>query len=113
MTESPSKKLRQRRASLGALQGDPEAPAAGTLHARRQRLLAELERAQVVPAGGGVAVGHPHEGAGLHLALSERTVPEIMHELRQVDDQIEEVQRSIDEIDDELTGRRGKVRRSG
>jgi hypothetical protein len=88
-------------------------PAAGTLHARRQRLLSELERAQTVPTGSSMALGDSHGGHALHIAVSERTLPEIMQELRQVDEQIEEVQRSIDEIDEELTGRKVKVRRSG
>ena len=45
MMESPAKKLRQQLAILAAQQGDPKAPASGTLLARRQRLHEELAHA--------------------------------------------------------------------
>jgi hypothetical protein len=105
MTESPSTRLRQRRATLGALQGDPDAPAAGTLYARRRRLEAELQWAQAMPseAHALAMAGGPLGLVGQRTASVGRSVTEVMHELRQIDEQIESVQRSIDEIDEKLT----------
>lgn len=91
--ESPAKKLRQQRAALGARQGDPEAPAGGTLFARRTRLRAELEQAQseqLSVAGGGQAT--------MAYALT-RPLTLIERDLNSVEREIASVQRQIEELD--------------
>ncbi len=49
--DSLVKKLRQEQAFLGARQGDPTAPASGTLLARRTRLCAHLEEVEAQLSG--------------------------------------------------------------
>ena len=101
MMESPAKKLRQQLAILAARQGDPEAPASGTLLARRHRLNEELTRAEsgdqtsktssasAVAMRGGDALGF----------ASRRSSSAIRRDIRVVDLEIDELQRRMKEID--------------
>lgn len=93
------RELHQQLAILGARQGDPDSPASGTLYARRRRLQAELEQANLEQVGdsggkdlssGGVAV----EARARH----SRPIDAIDRELRRVEQEIGVVQREIDSI---------------
>lgn len=102
-TENSAKLLRQRRAALGAQQGDPDTPASSTLFGRRNRLQADLDSAlqqddalrlhQAVPAAS------PSE---LSISVHGRSPDEIRHELKEVEAEIDEVQGQIDDIDRQL-----------
>lgn len=103
--ESPAKKLRQQRAALGARQGDPEAPAGGTLLARRTRLRAELDQAQSeqlsLDGGGRATVVN---ALGRPVALIERDLNGVEREIATVQRQIEELDRRIKRIEPKNRG---------
>jgi len=102
--ESPAKKLRQQRAALGARQGDPEAPAGGTLFARRSRLQAELEQVQseeFAHAGGSAAVGH---ALARPQSLIERDLSNVEREIANVQREIEDLDRRIKRIEPKNRG---------
>lgn len=93
------RELNQQLAILGARQGDPESPASGTLYARRRRLQAELEQANLEQAGD--AGGKESSSGGVALAeraRHSRPVDTIDRELRRVEQEIGAVQREIDSI---------------
>ena len=96
--ESRSKKLRQERASLGAQQGDPDAPAGGTLFGRKARLQAELDRAQSedAPLATGANTGASSTLVG---AVHGRSALVIERDMRLIEAEIESVNRRIAEID--------------
>jgi hypothetical protein len=101
--ESPAKKLRQQLAILAARQGDPEAPASGTLLARRQRLHEELARADSGEHGAGIAgaavAGKAARGVDAVGFASRRSSSAIRRDIRLVDQEIDELQRRMKEID--------------
>lgn len=105
--ESPIKRLRQRRATLGAQQGDPEAPASGTLFARRNKLLSELE--QVLHDQRLIARGRVPDGVAT-AALHTRSAAALRRQLRTIEGEIESVQLEIDEIDKQIGEAEQKVR---
>jgi hypothetical protein len=97
--ESPAKKLRQERATLGSRQGDPDSPTSGTMYARRKRLAAELEQLQ-----------NRHKSLDVGSSLSRqmtayvsRPMELVERDLRMVDEEISATQQRIDEIDQLLT----------
>lgn len=103
--ESPAKKLRQQRAALGARQGDPEAPAGGTLFARRSRLQAELEQAQseefAFAGGSSASVSH---ALTRPLSLIERDLNNVECEIAAVQREIEDLDRRIKRIEPKNRG---------
>src|SRR5688572_10242236 len=94
--ESRSKKLRQERASLGAQQGDPDAPAGGTLFGRKARLQAELDRAQSDEAPLASAAT-PSASSTLVGAVHGRSIRTIERDMRLIEAEIETVTRRIAE----------------
>jgi len=106
--ESPAKKLRQERATLGSRQGDPESPGNGTMYARRKRLSAELEQIQS-RQGARQTVSSRNQFEGSANALS-RPLHIVQRDLRLVDEEISATQQRIDEIDQLLATVEGKNR---
>ena len=94
--ENSVKFLRQRRAALGAQQGDPDSPASSTLFGRRNRLQADLDLALQQDALPAPTLGE------LSISVHGRSIHEIRHEIKNVEHEIGEVQERIDEIDRQL-----------
>lgn len=95
MHVSPTK-LRQQRAILSAKAGDPDSPASGTLHARRQRLQADLDRAKTTEA----ALNDPSPVR--HLVVADKTghsVQQLERMVKQINAEIDAVQQRIEAID--------------
>lgn len=93
------RELHQQLAILGARQGDPESPASGTLYARRRRLQAELDQANLEQSGDSGAEGSPKGGTALEARVRHsRPIDAIDRELRRVEQEIGAVQREIDSI---------------
>lgn len=105
--ESPIKKLRQERAILGARQGDPELPANGTLFARRQRLQADLERAEHEELAV-FGVQAPREYRQRLSSSGARSAVALRRDIRLVEEEIRVTQQRMDEIDRVLERYRGK-----
>jgi uncharacterized protein (DUF3084 family) len=109
--ESPAKKLRQERATLGSRQGDPESPSSGTMYARRKKLSAELEQIQSEQTSW-------NSGSGRHAQTESVSAPPhrplyaVQRELRILDEEITATQNRIDEIDEILSTVEGKGRHS-
>lgn len=111
--KSLDKKVRQQMATLGARQGDPEAPASGTLYARLHRLRVELEQIEtgdpVVSSG---YAASPFRGGTdlLSGVVSSRSAAAVRRDIVSVEAEIESVQKRIDELDRLLTstGRKGR-----
>jgi hypothetical protein len=100
--DSPTRRLRQRRAALTAAQGDPELPIGGTFYARLIRLRAEL-RLALMPddrgdSAGGVRPQFSPARQG-HLNQNVRSVAVIHADLRAVLAEILRIQNDIDRID--------------
>jgi len=107
--ESVVKKLQQERAVLGSRQGDPEAPASGTMLARRRWLQNELDHAkreQTNLVEIGIAPSSDRNGGTRH----HRTVSSIERELARVDAEIGATQQRIAEIDALIAKNRSKSR---
>jgi hypothetical protein len=97
----PAKKLCQQRAMLTARQGDPQAPASGTLYARRQRLANQLEAIELEEA----VLTHSNVRVATRSMATIgafRSSSEVQRELAAVDSEIEDVQKQIDAIDRQL-----------
>ncbi|HUY92183.1 MAG TPA: hypothetical protein VMV10_25815 [Pirellulales bacterium] len=93
------RELHQQLAILGARQGDPESPASGTLYARRRRLQAELEQANLEQAGEANGKDLPTGAVALEARTRHsRPIDTIDRELRRVEQEIGAVQRQIDSI---------------
>jgi hypothetical protein len=93
------RELNQQLAILGARQGDPESPASGTLYARRRRLQAELDQANLEQSGEGGPEGASAGGTALEARVRHsRPIDTIDRELRRVEQEIGAVQREIDSI---------------
>jgi hypothetical protein len=93
------RELHQQLAILGARQGDPECPASGTLFARRRRLQAELDQANLEQSGESGAESSPRGGTALEARVRHsRPIDTIDRELRRVEQEIGAVQREIDSI---------------
>lgn len=94
------RELHQQLAILGARQGDPECPASGTLFARRRRLQAELDQANLEQSGDSSgADSSPRGGTALEARVRHsRPLDTIDRELRRVEQEIGAVQREIDSI---------------
>ncbi|HVW35965.1 MAG TPA: hypothetical protein VHB99_01630 [Pirellulales bacterium] len=93
------RELNQQLAILGARQGDPESPASGTLYARRRRLQAELDQANLEQSGDGGLEGASVGGTALEARVRHsRPIDTIDRELRRVEQEIGAVQREIDSI---------------
>jgi hypothetical protein len=103
--ESPTKKLHQQSATLRALQGDPEAPASGTLLARLHNLQAELQRAEVEqapfdrPQGGSRPAGIAVVGG----IASTRSTGAIQRDIRLIEEQLDDLQQRIKKIDRQIS----------
>ncbi len=93
--ESAIRRLRQERAVLTAHQGDPQLPASCSLLARRNRLQAESQQAEVDRA----AVRAYNLKYQASAVSSCRTAAAIDRDLQRVEHEIESVQRKIAAID--------------
>lgn len=116
--ESPAKKLRQERATLGSRQGDPESPTSGTMYARRKKLSAELEQIQSEQSSMNVGTGKSagRNGSGRNIQTESvstsmhRPLQAVQRDLRLLDEEITATQQRIDEIDQILSTVEGKSR---
>lgn len=104
--ESIVKKLRQEQAILGARQGDPEAPASGTLLARRTRLCADLERVEAELSGRA-----SRSGAASAVLATHRAALTLRRELNLVNDELLRTKRRIQEIDQLIAQAAGQPER--
>jgi hypothetical protein len=99
MMNGSDRELHQQLAILGARQGDPECPASGTLYARRRRLQAELDQANLEQAGDTSGESSPKDARAVKApARHSRPIDAIDRELRRVEQEIGAVQREIDAI---------------
>ena len=93
--ESATRRLRQQRAFLTAQQGDAQLPASGTLLARRNRLRAELERADDERA-----IAREQDGQQVAMMIFAARAPAaIQRDIHRVEEEIENVKRKIASID--------------
>ena len=93
------RELHQQLAILGARQGDPDCPASGTLYARRRRLQAELDQANLEQSGELSGEGSSRGGLAVEAPTRHsRPIDAIDRELRRVEQEIGAVQREIDSI---------------
>lgn len=111
--ESPTKKLYQQRAVLKAQQGDPEAPASGTLYARRHRLEAELRQVRVQEAAALDPILGQRQQANLsgNILMQRRSAMMIERDLRFVQREIDVLQEQIDDVDTQIKQTERKNRR--
>jgi hypothetical protein len=92
--ESQARRLRQERAILTARQGDAQLPASGTLLAHRNRLKAELQRADDERT---LARQHTLDAGGM--VFLARPTAAIQRDIRRVEDELDVVKRKIMMID--------------
>ena len=93
------REVHQQLAMLGARQGDPDCPASGTLYARRRRLQAELDQAQLEQEGEPSGEGSSRGGVADAVSTRRgRPIDAIDRELRRVEQEIGAVQREIDSL---------------
>jgi len=102
--ESPTKKLYQQRAVLRAQQGDPDAPASGTLYARRHRLEAELRQVRVQEAAALDPVLGQRQHANLsgNILMQRRSALTIEGDLKRVQREIDSLQEQIEDVDSKI-----------
>lgn len=93
--DSPAKRLRQERATLGSRQGDPDSPTSGTMYARRKRLAAELEQIQSWQKSSELKSSQ----ASRRPTSISRPLDIVERDLRLIDEEISATQQRIDEID--------------
>lgn len=99
----PAKTLCQQRATLTARQGDPQAPASGTLYARRRRLAHQLEAMEVVEAALSPEFAlQISNRSAVASSTMYRSSSEVQRELAAVDREINDLQQQIDAIDRQL-----------
>ena len=104
-------KLRQRRAMLGARQGDPESPASGTLYARQRLLQAELEALEEETLAACEPRAHATPTAGvLTRAVHRRSIEAILLDMRRVNEELVGIQQEVEEIDRLIAGVERKSR---
>lgn len=112
--DSPTRRLRQQRATLVATQGDPDLPIGGTLYARLVRLRAELQQSLRHGESGLVAThgrSAPPSFGGGNPAASARSTGAIHADMREVHAEIRTIQDEIDRIDVLISAAEGKPTR--
>jgi len=108
-------KLYHQRAVLRAQQGDPDAPASGTLYARRHRLETELRQVRVQEAAALDPVLGQRQQANLSssILMQKRSAIMLEGDLKSVQRELDSIQTQIDDVDSQikLTERKNRRRK--